>query len=141
MTLEKAIAIASKAHEMQLDKGGEPYILHPLRVMMTMTSYEGKIVAMLHDVLEDTELTLDVLRAKGFSEKILDCLDLLTHRESDSYEAYIGKILENPLATQVKIADLKDNMDWTRLKKLTDTDFQRLEKYFRAYQMLTHSKK
>lgn len=141
MTLEKAISIASIAHEKQLDKGGEPYILHPLRVMMTMTSDEGRIVAMLHDVLEDTELTLDDLRAQGLSGKILDCLDLLTHKDNDSYEAYIGRIMEDPLATQVKIADLKDNMDWTRLKELTDTDFERLEKYLRAYQKLIHSKK
>ena len=129
-TLERAIEIAAAAHAGQIDKAGQPYILHPLRVMMKVDPIEAKIVAVLHDTVEDTPLTLASLRQEGFSETIMTVLDLLTHRPEETYEAYIRRLQVHPLAVQVKLLDLEDNRDVRRLSaNLTDQDRQRLEKY------------
>ena len=127
--LEKAVKLAEKAHAGQVDKGGQPYILHPKRVMEKCKTEEEKITAILHDVMEDTPYTLDDLRKEGFSEEILEALLCLTHREGEAYMAYIVRICQNPLAVRVKYADLQDNMDLRRIPEPTEQDFARLEKY------------
>lgn len=131
--LEKAIVIAAKAHKGQVDKTGEPYILHPLRVMISTDSVEEKICAVLHDVIEDTEITLEYLKKEGFSSEILSALDALTKKENEDYSDFIDRVTLNKLACRVKLADLKDNMDLARIKDLTYEDFERLNKYRNAY--------
>ena len=139
--LEKAIAIALQAHEGVLDKSGKPYILHPLRLMMQMDSEEARITAVLHDVVEDSPITLSDLAASGFSSEILDALALLTHdKDSVPYEDYIEGIKSNALARQVKLADLEHNMDPLRLQApLSERDLDRLQRYRLAWDVLSDS--
>lgn len=130
--LEQGMIVAAKAHMGQLDKGGQPYILHPVRVMLQCKTIEEKTVALLHDVLEDTPVTVADLRQAGFPEEVVDAVVCLTKGEQEDYMAYIERVCNNPLAMGVKLADLADNMDLKRLPGLTPRDFQRLEKYIRA---------
>lgn len=130
--LEKAIITAAKAHMGQEDKGGHPYILHPIRVMLGCESMEEKTVAILHDVLEDTLLTAEDLAREGFPPEIVEAVVCLTREEGGDYAIYIEKVCRNRLAAGVKLADLADNMDLNRLPGLTQRDFQRLERYIRA---------
>jgi len=134
--LEKAIAIAVEAHQGQVDKSGEPYILHPLRLMFAVTTTEERIAAVLHDVIEDSQWTFADLREKGFSEAAIEAVDALTRRPAESYEDFILRAKANPIARRVKLADLKDNSDITRLKEITDNDRARLAKYQRALEVL-----
>lgn len=127
--LEKAILIATKAHMGQVDKAGKSYILHPLRVMQKVASIDAKIVAILHDVVEDTEITLEDLRKEGFSREILEALGLLTHIKGVPYMDYVVEVKKNSLAREVKIADLYDNLDLDRLSVLTEKDLKRIKKY------------
>ena len=127
--IEKAIGIALNAHAGQVDKAGDPYIFHPLRVMLQMQSENEKLAAILHDVIEDSEVTLDDLRAAGFPELVIEAVDLLTHKDSDSYEAYLARIKPNPLSRAVKLADLGDNSRLERIKSPSEKDFSRIEKY------------
>ena len=136
-TLEDAIALAVRAHRGQVDKGGMPYILHPLGVMLRMRSEVEMIVGVLHDVVEDTEYTLEALRALGYSAEVLAALDRVTRRQGESYEAFVRRAGEDPLARRVKIADLEDNMDVRRIAELTDRDVERLRRYQRAWRELT----
>src|SRR5688572_12689020 len=110
-TLEDAIAIAAQAHRRQKDKAGAAYILHPLRLMMRMKTESEKIAAILHDVVEDTGWTIEMLRDQDFSEEVLEAVECLTKREGESYEEFIERAGTNPVARRVKIADLEDNMD------------------------------
>lgn len=135
--LEKAISIALAAHKGQVDKGGGPYILHPLRVMLSVETLNEKIVAVLHDVVEDSDITIDELRLAGFNEAILDAVQLLTRENVVSYEDYIKNMKSNSLAVSVKKADLNDNMNMARLYSPNNSDSKRLEKYKRALQVLT----
>ena len=130
--LEKAMILAARGHMGQLDKGGHPYILHPVRVMLGCRTIEEKTVAMLHDLLEDTDITADDMREEGFPEEIVAAVCCLTRTEEEDYTEYIERICQNKLAARVKLADLMDNMDLNRLPGLTPKDFQRLEKYLRA---------
>jgi len=132
----KAIAIAVKAHAGQTDKAGMPYILHPLRVMMKMASVTEMIVAVLHDVVEDSDWTIEQLRAEGFAEDVLQALDLLTKRSGEVYEAFIQRVKALPISVAVKLGDLEDNMDTKRLRCVTEEDKVRLEKYRRAWSEL-----
>ncbi len=134
--LEKALALALKAHAGQKDKAGQPYILHPLRVMLQMEDTQTKIVALLHDVLEDSNITLQELKQAGFDPQILEAVDCLTRREQEDYFTYLERVAQNKLALSVKIADLKDNLDVTRLKEITPADQQRLNKYLKALTFL-----
>lgn len=134
--LEIAISIAVEAHRGQTDKADMPYILHPLRVMSNVDSLEAKIVAVLHDVVEDRPITFEFFKEKGIDESLIDTLRLLTHEKTISYEDYIKQIATDPLAIQVKLADLKDNSNLDRLKEKTDKDYQRLEKYKKAIAFL-----
>lgn len=135
-TLERAIAIAAQAHAGQTDKAGAPYILHPLRVMLMLDTTEAQIVGVLHDVIEDTPITYDDLRAEGFSEAILAALECVTKRDGEEYTTFVGRAAQNPIARQVKLADLQDNSDLSRIPSPTAKDYARLEKYRQAIALL-----
>lgn len=137
--LQRAIEIATKAHAGQVDKAGKDYIEHPLRVMAMGITESEKIVGILHDVLEDTPITIEFLAKEGFSQEILDALLCVTKiSNNEDYDHFITRVLTNPLAIKVKINDLIDNMDLTRLNKVTDKDLKRLQKYQRAYHRLVN---
>jgi len=137
-TLEKAISIATKAHVNQKDKAGADYISHPLRVMAAGKTTDEKIVGVLHDVVEDSEWTLDMLMAEGFSKEIVEALRCLSKLSDDEpYERFIDRVKSNPLAIVVKLNDLADNMDIRRLKELSNSDVIRLRKYLKAYRNLS----
>lgn len=134
--LEKAIAIAVEAHRGQIDKAGKPYILHPMRVMLAGTSENEMICGILHDVVEDTPVSIEMLTAEGFSDTVLEALQLLTHDRSVPYEEYIQLITGNPLAIQVKLYDLHDNLNRERLGILTLEDEYRMQKYKKSQEYL-----
>jgi len=135
--LDEAILLAVKAHHGQTDRSGEPYILHPLRLMFRQNSTATRIAAVLHDVVEDTTVTFEQLADAGFSEEILDAVALLTHNPPDSYEDYVTRLKTNPIARAVKLADLEDNMRLERLAgEPTEKDWARLQRYHRAWQEL-----
>lgn len=135
-TLERAIAIAAAAHAGVADKGGQPYILHPLRVMLAVESTEERIAAVLHDVIEDTPWTLDQLHQEGFSSVVLQALDALTKRDDEDYLTFVRRAGSHPVARVVKLADLADNMDLSRLPAPTARDHERLRKYQAAVALL-----
>ena len=137
--LASAIAIAAIVHEEQEDKGGKPYILHPLRMMMRLRTNDEELmsIAVLHDVVEDSEWTFDDLRRSGFSERVIRGVDALTKEGNESYEDFIKRCAINPDAKIVKREDLRDNSDITRLKGLRQKDFERLEKYSKAFVYLS----
>jgi guanosine-3',5'-bis(diphosphate) 3'-pyrophosphohydrolase len=136
-TLAKAVCIANAAHVGQFDKGGLPYIMHPMRVMEAVEGEDAKIVAVLHDVLEDTDVTADDLAHDGFSETIITALEALTRRPGESYAAFIRRVAQNPLATVVKIADMRDNSNLARIPNPTDKDRARVAKYQKHLAELT----
>ncbi|MCK6626704.1 MAG: HD domain-containing protein [Anaerolineae bacterium] len=137
-TLERAIAIALQAHQGQTDKNGQPYILHPLRMMLRLTSEAEMMVAVLHDVVEDNAAwSFERLRQEGFAEEIIAAVDHLTRRESETYEEFAARAGSHPLARTVKLADLEDNMDLKRLKALTEKDKERLARYHRVWLKLS----
>jgi (p)ppGpp synthase/HD superfamily hydrolase len=137
MLLEKAIALAATYHAGQTDKVGQPYILHTLRVMMKQQSEDARIVAVLHDVVEDTAITIADLSRAGFSDAVVAAVDLLTRRPDVAYDDYLEAIAANPLARAVKIADLEDNMDIRRLTEISESAQERLAKYLKAWRRLT----
>ncbi len=130
--LNKAIEIATRAHAGQVDKAGEPYILHPLRVMLSRENGIERICAVLHDVVEDSEITFDDLCKEGFSEEIITVLDCLTNRNGESYDEFIYRILKNETACHVKLADLCDNMNLSRIENPNEKDEARMKKYSEA---------
>lgn len=134
-TLEKAIAIASNAHAGQVDKGGKPYILHPVRVMMAQQSIDAMIVGVLHDVVEDTTISLEELTKLGFSNEVVEAINCLT-KKGKNYDMYLQKVKQNSLAREVKLADLADNMDLSRLPTVTEKDLKRQQKYLKASEYL-----
>ncbi|OIP32692.1 MAG: GTP pyrophosphokinase [Deltaproteobacteria bacterium CG2_30_63_29] len=136
VTLEDAIAIAVEAHRGQKDKAGACYILHPLRVMMTVEGDLERMTAILHDVVEDSELTLVDLARKGVPPAVLEALVLLTKQEAEPYADFIERLAPNGLARAVKIADLEDNMDTRRLDALDDRALERLQRYHAAWRRL-----
>ena len=137
-TLEKAIEIATEAHQGQFDKAGRDYIGHPLRVMEMGKTEEEKIVGVLHDVIEDTDWTFERLAEEGFSDEVIAALRCVTKiSENENYDDFIDRVKKNPLAVAVKINDLTDNMDIRRLPYLSDKDVKRLKKYLKAYKRLT----
>ena len=136
--LEKALLLAVQAHAGQLDKSGRPYILHPLRLMAQMDSQEAQLVALLHDIVEDTSTTFDDLSQLGLPENVLEAIRLLTHdKTNEPYQNYMTCLKTNPLARKVKLADLKDNMNIRRLSQVTAKDTERLNKYLWAWNFLT----
>ncbi len=136
-TLTKAIEIAVSAHKGQKDKSGAEYILHPLRVMERGKTEIEKICGVLHDVVEDSDWTFEALENEGFSAEVIAALRCVTKKsESEDYEKFIERIAQNPVAVQVKINDLLDNMDITRFTELNELDMKRLNKYLKAYRIL-----
>lgn len=131
-TLERAIALAAQAHEGQYDKGGNAYILHPLRVMLRVSTLEQRIVAVLHDVLEDTPTTLADLARQGFSLKILAAVHALSRRQGEPYLDFVVRVGDDPLARVVKLADLADNSDMSRIPYPGPDDIARMAKYNEA---------
>ncbi|MCD8037357.1 MAG: HD domain-containing protein [Clostridiales bacterium] len=137
MLINKAIELAAKAHDGQLDKAGKPYIFHPLRVMLNVSGGEyEQCAAVLHDVLEDTDTTAGNLEAEGFPKEIIEAVCLLTRIEGGDYMEYVRRLKSNPIAKAVKLSDLADNMDMSRIKNPTARDFERLEKYKKARAIL-----
>ena len=135
--LDRAKEIARAAHEGQVDKAGKPYIEHPMRVMNMGKSMEEKIAGILHDVVEDSEWTFEMLEKEGIPKDVMDALRCVTKlSEDEDYDHFIARVKTNPLAIKVKLNDLKDNMDITRLEEVTGKDLARLNKYIRAYRQL-----
>jgi (p)ppGpp synthase/HD superfamily hydrolase len=131
-TLERAIEIAAKAHAGQVDKAGQPYVLHPLRMMLAVTTPEARMAAVLHDVVEDTAVTLEELRDEGFPAAVISAVEALTKRDGEDYETFIRRVAPNPIAREVKLADLRDNSDLSRILEPTERDRERIAKYRRA---------
>jgi (p)ppGpp synthase/HD superfamily hydrolase len=122
------------------DKSGAPYVLHCIRAMMSVESLDAKMIAVMHDLVEDTPVTLEQLREKGFSNEVIDGVDLVTHKDGVSYSDYVVAIKSNPLATEVKLADLKDNTSLNRVlyrEEKSSNDCARIQKYLLTYQFLT----
>jgi (p)ppGpp synthase/HD superfamily hydrolase len=136
--LETAIGIAVQAHWGQKDRGGAPYILHPLRMMFRVQTEAERMAAVLHDVVEDTDWTLDALREQGFPDEVVTAVDHLTRREDESYDEFVTRAAAHPVARRVKLADLEDNMDVRRTGTLGEGDVERLGRYLRAWRRLTH---
>lgn len=135
-TLERAIGIAAKAHEGQVDKGGAPYVLHPLRMMLRLPTTDERITAVLHDVVEDCGVSLEALRAEGFSETVIAAIDSVTRRPGESYEAFILRATSNRIGRRVKLVDLEDNSDLSRITDPTPHDHERIAKYRRAIETI-----
>jgi (p)ppGpp synthase/HD superfamily hydrolase len=142
--LDAAIQIAVNAHAGQFDRGGKPYILHPIHLMnQLMFDVELATIAVLHDVIEDSDIELSDIENAGFSNRVISVLDLLTHKEGESYEEYIDKICTNYDAIRVKRKDLEHNSNITRLKNKTisEKDINRIVKYQKAFLKLGDAKK
>ncbi len=137
LNLIKAFIVAIKAHQGQKDKGGKPYILHPIRVSLNVKGKDEKIVALLHDVIEDTSYTIDDL--DFLSKEQRKALLLLTHDDNIPYMEYIEEVKKNKIASRVKLADLEQNMNLKRLKTISNKDLKRLEKYKRAKEILLYN--
>ena len=135
-TLERAIAIAATAHAGQIDKAGAPYILHPLRVMMAVASLEEKMAAVLHDTVEDTDVTFEQLRDAGFPESVIEAIGALTKTDGESRIDAAQRAVVNPIARVVKLADVTDNMDLSRIDNPTDADYDRIDEYKRVRAIL-----
>ncbi len=135
--LERAIGIAVEAHRGKQDRYGAPYILHPLRVMARVSSLSERTVAILHDVVEDTRWTFEDLQAEGFPEAVLAALKCVTKHEGEDYEDFVKRSASNSLARRVKIADLEDNMDVSRMPHVGEEERERLRKYLKAWRALT----
>lgn len=129
LSVHAALALAAEAHAGQKDKAGQDYILHPIHVAMSLETEEAQTVALLHDVVEDTPVTLADLRTRGFSEAVLQAVDCLTHREGETRSAYLKRIAANPLAIRVKLADLAHNSDLRRIPAPTERDIARAARY------------
>ena len=133
--VEFAQALAAFAHDGQTDKGGRPYIEHPMAVADKVEGEDLKVTALLHDVLEDTRVTHDTL-ANLFGRRIADAVDALTRREGETYEAFIERVCQDDLARVVKLADLEHNMDLSRISNPSEEDFRRVDKYRKAHEAI-----
>lgn len=138
--LDEALNLVADHFRGIKDKSGSPYVLHCIRVMMSVDSIDAKMVAVMHDLVEDTPMTLEQLREKGFSDAVVNGVKLVTHEEDVTYSDYIVAIKDNPLATEVKLADLKDNTTLSRTlyrENSSSRDGVRIQKYLLSYQFLT----
>ncbi len=132
-----ALDIATRAHAEQTDKAGRPYIDHPLAVAQNFTDATRYAVALLHDVIEDTDITLHDLEKQGISSTIIEAISAITKRSGEDYDDYLGRVKANIVARDVKLADLRHNMDLSRLQNPTEKDYQRVAKYKFALNFLT----
>ena len=135
--IDKALSIAVAAHAGQTDKGGDNYILHPLRLMMKFEEEDLRIVAILHDVIEDSSLSVGDLKEIGFPQDIVEAIDALTKRKGEQYEDFILRIKFNGMAKRVKIEDIKDNMNLLRIPNVDEVDLARVKKYHHALKVLS----
>lgn len=136
-TLVDAIRLAVEHHGQTMEKSGrDPYILHPLRVMLAQQTEFGRMVGVLHDTVEDTSLTIEQLESHGFPPEVIEALKLVTHNDGSPYDDYIDRLKHNPIARKVKLADLEDNMNVRRLEQLNDAAIARLHRYLRVWRML-----
>lgn len=128
-TLERAIEMAARAHANQVDKAGQPYILHPLRLMLAVRTPHERMAAVLHDVVEDTPLTFEDLAREGFPPEVIAAVRALTKHKGESRIAAAQRAVQDPIARVVKLADVTDNMDLSRIPEPTEKDFARLREY------------
>jgi (p)ppGpp synthase/HD superfamily hydrolase len=135
-TLEDAIILAATHHRGQTDKAGEPYVLHPLRLMLSLRDPHERLAALLHDIVEDTDITLDDLRALGYPTPVVAAIELLTHTDGSPYLDYVARLKTNPIARAVKLADLADNMNLDRIAQPTAKDRVRIQRYQAARELL-----
>ena len=133
---KKALKLCFEAHKEQIDKSGMPYVFHPFHLAEQMQDEESTIVALLHDVVEDTDYTLDDLSKMGFDDSVLTAINLMTHEDGVPYMDYVEQIKTNPIAKIVKLADLRHNSDMTRLDVVTPRNQERAEKYLAAIKLL-----
>lgn len=136
MNIERALEIALDAHRGQRGKAGEPYILHPLRVMHACSSEGERMVAVLHDVVEDSGWTLADLRAEGLTEELVEAVDAMTRREGESYADFVDRASRHPIARAVKIADLRDNLEMSCIADPEESNAQQAQKYLQALETL-----
>ncbi|MBE6735160.1 MAG: HD domain-containing protein [Ruminococcaceae bacterium] len=134
---KKALKLCFEAHKEQTDKSGLPYVFHPFHLAEQMETEETTIVALLHDVVEDTDYTIEDLTKAGFNKTITDAITLMTHADNVDYMDYVRGIKENPIAKAVKLADLTHNSDLTRLDVVDEKALRRVEKYKQAIALLT----
>ncbi len=137
---KKAMKFCFQAHKDQTDKSGIPYVFHPIHLAEQMKDEDTTVVALLHDVVEDTDCTLEDLAEMGFGDKVIEAIGLMTHPEGVPYMDYVAKIKENPIAKAVKLADLAHNSDITRMDVIDEKAFARVEKYAAAIALLTETK-
>lgn len=130
--LESAIIIATNAHMGQFDKAGAPYILHPLRVMMRMPTIEGKIVAVCHDLIEDTSITLRDLVYEGFTDQVVCAIDSMSKCENEPYNDYLDRVISDKLASECKLEDMRDNSNIYRLQKIAKRHLEMIAKYHKG---------
>ncbi len=136
-SVQDAMALAIKAHAGQTDKGGKPYIFHPMRVMQKMESNSEQIVAILHDVVEDTEITLKDLKELGYSKRIIHAINCMSKQDGEDYFDYINRVKQSTLSTTVKLADIEDNLSQSRIIGFSEVDVnKRVNKYSKAQQIL-----
>ena len=133
---KKALKLCFEAHKEQVDKSGMPYVFHPFHLAEQMQTEEATVVALLHDVVEDTDYTIEDLKSLGFGKTITDAIALMTHADGVAYMDYVREIKNNPIAKAVKLADLKHNSDLTRLDVVDDSMLNRREKYLKAIKLL-----
>ena len=131
-----ALKLCFEANKNQIDKSGMPYVFHPFHLAEQMTDEKTTVVALLHDVIEDTEYTLNDLKDKGFTDDVLSAIALMTHADGVPYMEYVALIKTNPIAKTVKLADLRHNSDMSRLDRVTACDRERVEKYKKAIELL-----
>ena len=136
---KKALKISFNAHKNQVDKSGMPYVFHPFHLAEQMDDEYSVCVALLHDVVEDTDITVEELITKGFPKEVINAIELMTHSDSVPYLDYVKAIKNNPIACKVKLADLKHNSDLSRLDKIDDKALERVEKYKKAIEILQES--
>ena len=133
---KKALGLCFEAHKDQVDKSGLPYVFHPFHLAEQMETEETTIVALLHDIVEDTPYTISDLESEGFDKAVLDAIALMTHEDGVDYMDYVAKIKENPIAKAVKLADLRHNSDLTRLDTIDEKALKRRENYLKAIELL-----
>lgn len=136
---KKAIKISFNAHKNQVDKSGMPYVFHPFHLAEQMDDEYSVCVALLHDVIEDTDIMIEDLKAEGFPKEVINAIELLTHSDSVPYLDYVKTIKNNSIARKVKLADLKHNSDLSRLDNIDDKALERVEKYKKAIEILQES--
>lgn len=136
---KKALKISFNAHKNQVDKSGMPYVFHPFHLAEQMDDEYSVCVALLHDVVEDTDITIEELIIEGFPKEVIDAIELMTHSDSVPYLDYVKIIKNNPIARKVKLADLMHNSDLSRLDKIDDKVLERVAKYKKAIGILQES--